>query len=169
MKTCICINVFINKIVLKISKKKFRVSRVNILAKNAEKTIKVLYPIQTQRIALFQNEIYILKKLDEKFRKKSQKSYVESGMISLIDSGYADWINEDNKKILPGYCYAVVYTYGNPLFPILRRCVQTRDHKMLFWYFSEMVRILRKSIDFLNKKLQFQCDQYYRLEVCLPF
>lgn len=94
----------------------------------------MLYPID-DRMELFNNEISILNKLNEKFQNRS----VENGIVRISDSGVAEWKHEDDMVGLPDKCIAIVYTHGMPLFPVLRRCVQNNDQKMLFWFFSRMV------------------------------
>lgn len=106
-----------------------------IVAKNSEHTIKLLYPIETDRRDRFQNEIDILTILKEKFQDKLLEN---GGIVDLIDSGYAklEILDEDERL---RHCFVIVYTYGIPLFPILRRCVKYNNRKMLFWFFSQMV------------------------------
>lgn len=124
------------KFILKIYEKKcFYVKLLFILAKDGEKTIKLMYPIEGYRqIAFFDNEIDILKKLNNLF-----PDPVEKGIVRLFASGNARWKHENDATALLGYCKAIVYTYGSPLFPKLKQCVQNNDRMMLFWYFSRMV------------------------------
>lgn len=97
-----------------------------------DKTIKVLYPIKGDKKFLFQNEVKILKKLNERLGDP-----LKNGIVKLIANCNGDgiWINLDDFGRIPGFCSAIVYAYGEPLFPVLRRCIR----KMLFWYFSQMV------------------------------
>lgn len=110
-----------------------------ILAKYAEETIKVLYPIHYDRKISFQNEAKILKILNRKFQKDSQDFSVANGVVKLIDSCEARWKHEDDAIKIIDNCLATVHTYGKPLFPLLRRYIEINNRKMLFWCFSEMV------------------------------
>lgn len=122
-----------------------------IVATETEESIKVLYPIQKDRKILFVNEISILRKLYKKFEDCS----VENGVVKLITGGQGTWSmiwsHKDDAKIAVR-CIVVVYTYGEPLFPILKQCVQDNDRKMLFWFFSRMVspktNVFNARIDF---------------------
>lgn len=62
---------------------------------------------------------------------------IRNGIVRLIAGGDAFLKNKDDTVI--GDCIAIVYTFGTPLFPLLRRCVQNNDQRMLFWFFSQMV------------------------------
>lgn len=128
------------------------------VAKIAEEAIKVMYPIQADRGDCIENEIHILKNLSPKF----QDNLVESGIVKLIDGGKAEWIHGGNEKKLPGHCLVVVYTYGKPLFPVLKRCVQNNDRKMLFWYLSQMVSV---TTNVFNVSFDFQVNYFNTINI----
>lgn len=86
-----------------------------IVAKYADETIKVLQPIQDDRKALFQNEIYILNNLNQKFQNKINLS-VDNGIVRLLANGKTDWKHEVIAKKSIVQCLAIVYTFGVPLF-----------------------------------------------------
>lgn len=129
------IDVFKKK--LKISERKKKdlyLKMLTFLAIDTKKSIKVLYPFQSDKNLLLLNEIGILKKLNDKFHDP-----VLYGVVKFIAGGYATWKHEDDEKSLPDSCLVVVYTYGAPLFPLLRQCVQSDDRKMVYWVFHRMV------------------------------
>lgn len=95
-----------------------------------------MYPIKVDRRALFHNEIYILRKFKGKFHNDT----VKNGIVSLINNGEGNWKHDYEQDSLPGRCLSIVYTFGLLLFPVLKQKVQSNDTKMLFWYFSQMVR-----------------------------
>lgn len=88
-----------------------------------KKSIKVLYPLQADINNLFENEVYILKKLSKELNGEP----VENGVVRLIDSGSAKWKHDDDVKELNGRCTAIVYTFAVTLFPILRHCVSNNQ------------------------------------------
>lgn len=105
-----------------------------IVAKAPDESIKLMYPIKADGEKLFTNEIHILSKFKNKFDDPE-----ENGIVRLIDSGEATWKHFDDAEVLPGNCSVFVYTYGRPLFPILKRLVIDNDRAKLFWYFGQMV------------------------------
>lgn len=113
-----------------------------------DKKIKVLYPSQADRKVFMQNEINILSRL-----KPTLLDAVENGIVDLIESGTATWKHDDDAKSLPDRCLVIVYTYGTPLFPILRRSVEDSDRIKLFWFFSQMVSVKTNVFNFLVKYL----------------
>lgn len=96
-------------------------------------SIKVLYPIEEKRRSRFKNEWDFLMEYKQKFSHP-----MEYGVVDLIDFGVAKW-QYDNKKQI-GMCAIVVYTYGQPIYPILMECVKTNNAKLVVLYFAFMVR-----------------------------
>lgn len=92
----------------------------------------MFYPVEEYRTILFQNEINFLKRLNDRLKDKM----VENGIVKLFDGGNAKWKNDDDEKFLPDCCTAVVYTYEDLLFSILRRCVPNNDRKKFFLQFQ---------------------------------
>lgn len=133
-----------------------------IVAIYADESIKVLYPNQGHREDLLNNEIKILKKLNGIFQDNSE----DNGIVRLIDSGIGIWQNVDDAKELPGFCTVIIYTYGEPLFPVLMRLVQSNARQMIFWYFSKMVSATKFSISIFK---YISIEQYYRPKVCIPW
>lgn len=85
-------------------------------------TIKVLHPIQEDGQVFFDNEINILKRLNRIFQNKPQELSAENGVFRLIDNGNATWHNvHEMWKLFK--CIVIVYTYREPLFPIITRCI----------------------------------------------
>lgn len=115
-----------------------------VVAKYVKETVKVLYPIQDDKKALFENEIEILNKLNQKL----QFNPVKNGVVKFIDSGKAKWKKDNDKERSPGRCFVVLYTYGKLLFPVIRRFVKTNDHKMIYCYFSQMVSVIKNFFNF---------------------
>lgn len=114
-----------------------------VVAIYVKETVKVLYPIQDDKKALFENEIEILNKLNQKL----QFNPVKNGVVKLIDSGKAKWKKDNDKERSPGRCFVVLYTYGKLLFPVIRRFVKT-NHKMIYCYFSQMVSVIKNFFNF---------------------